>query len=617
MQGQRLSMEDHHKISLSLSEKHPKTTFLGVFDGHQSKEPSTIYSGEVVSEYLADHFDQDIGDLKDPFNPVLISRCFERFDEKVLEKFVSGYQSMSRASSLSSSPSQDDELWIDGDFIELGQAQTDDDLRSLDCPGSTAVVVLIKPIEDNSLSSPLLSSPSISSISSISSQSHIQQTQGHQQIQRYSSKRQFQLLVAHVGDSCALLIKDDSKDFQVLTLDHKPNHPKEKTRILHAGGTIGVQEECRDGHGQPCSRVDITGLAMSRSFGDGRYKQNRHLPKKEQKVIATPDVLKVIGEEGDILLLCCDGLLERLTPSQIVSFIRLRLEEDPNDLTRIVKLLNEHSAAGAGSSDNHTSMIVRFHKDGDYVASSVVNDCPISSSEYVFGTFDSILLHQIQKDQALIRAFYHEYIDNALRYIPIVKVRDHFLHLERECKRSAELKPIYQYIDDCKDERKSSFEETSEYQSIRGCIAMLDHMLELEAMDGYPHDLGEMDEHEDLSLSVQVDAYQSFMKELYQNSCIDADTLRLSLLKSSDVSSNQESKNRKFVGGEEKSLSYHANGIISSLRQSSLHVPSQNKKEKLMVSNKKSIKNDVPSSSHSSSSALSSSSMSSSKRLDN
>jgi len=77
------------------------------------------------------------------------------------------------------------------------------------------------------------------------------------------------MLVAHVGDSRAVLCQIDSQNVLTsavdLTVDHKPNLPEERERIEKAGGQVvfdvffNYRVYSSDGHG---------GLNMSRALGD-------------------------------------------------------------------------------------------------------------------------------------------------------------------------------------------------------------------------------------------------------------------------------------------------------------------------------------------------------------
>ena len=122
------------------------------------------------------------------------------------------------------------------------------------------------------------------------------------------------LFIANVGDSRAIIIKQDPMDSNrciasALTRDHKPDDPDEATVILAAGGRI---DSYRDSNGNKMGpeRVwlkneDIPGLAMTRSFGDqvaGRVGVN-----------AVPEVSELRMNPSDkVIILASDGVWEFL-----------------------------------------------------------------------------------------------------------------------------------------------------------------------------------------------------------------------------------------------------------------------------------------------------------------
>jgi len=163
------------------------------------------------------------------------------------------------------------------------------------------------------------------------------------------SSKVYQITVSNVGDSRALLLKKDGR-WKLLTRDHKPSLPAEKVRIENAEGKVDND------------RVDGQ-LALSRAMGDWNYKLNGKLKPHEQKVIATPEVSSILAEEGDHLLLCCDGIFEKLSTKDVCEFVHRDLQmtacmEPAMTLARLVDFSLDN-----GSKDNMTALCVTF-KDG-------------------------------------------------------------------------------------------------------------------------------------------------------------------------------------------------------------------------------------------------------------
>lgn len=109
-----------------------------------------------------------------------------------------------------------------------------------------------------------------------------------------------EMWAANAGDSRIILRKKNGAVKQ-LTIDHKPDDPQEKQRIIWAGGYV------QDG------RVNRN-LNLSRAIGDFDFKRNKNLEPKDQIITSFPDVFhyKLDGDE-DFILLGCDGIYETKT----------------------------------------------------------------------------------------------------------------------------------------------------------------------------------------------------------------------------------------------------------------------------------------------------------------
>jgi serine/threonine protein phosphatase PrpC len=161
--------------------------------------------------------------------------------------------------------------------------------------------------------------------------------------------KQRKLTVANVGDSRCLVFGMDGK-VKFTTEDHKPDTESEGARIRAAGGSVSF------------GRVDGD-LAMSRSIGDHAYKNVPGVAPLAQKVVPTPDVSDVELDPRDIVLVCCDGLVEKLSNAQVAQYIVEHLaaqkaelgEEDIDPAATMCGLL-EHSLA-RGSKDNMSSAL--------------------------------------------------------------------------------------------------------------------------------------------------------------------------------------------------------------------------------------------------------------------
>lgn len=132
-----------------------------------------------------------------------------------------------------------------------------------------------------------------------------------------------ELYVANAGDSRCVLCRDGQA--VELSLDHKPEDEPEMERIVKAGGEV-----TSDG------RVN-GGLNLSRALGDHAYKQNMVLPPQEQMISALPDIRHVTiePERDEFMVLACDGIWNFMTSQNVVQFVRTRLSQNYDNLSKI------------------------------------------------------------------------------------------------------------------------------------------------------------------------------------------------------------------------------------------------------------------------------------------
>ena len=146
------------------------------------------------------------------------------------------------------------------------------------------------------------------------------------------------LLVANIGDSRLVLFKKNSLFF--ITEDHKPNSPKEKTRIEKAGGSI-YQTQSPIPIYQNGKKIDIPWrvnpgrLSVSRTFGDIEAK-NENFGGKKNIVVALPDITEIeLDDDFNLLVIGCDGIFDVLSNEQILECVKIVIKE------KNVKDLNE------------------------------------------------------------------------------------------------------------------------------------------------------------------------------------------------------------------------------------------------------------------------------------
>jgi len=164
------------------------------------------------------------------------------------------------------------------------------------------------------------------------------------------------LLVANIGDSRAILSRNDTA--MELTQDHKPNAPKERTRIEARGGKV-VWSGLVDRHGRPFPDHGVYrvngNLALSRAVGD----------RSERPAISAEPECSIMSldEHAQFVVLATDGLWDVMTSQEVVSFCRFKLQAQEDDTLRqmIQKKMAEYLVAEAlrrGTVDNVTVVIL-------------------------------------------------------------------------------------------------------------------------------------------------------------------------------------------------------------------------------------------------------------------
>jgi len=106
-------------------------------------------------------------------------------------------------------------------------------------------------------------------------------------------------------------------------------------------------------------------LAVSRAFGDYRYKMKENLKPEEQSVIALPEVkqekFKIDNKSLNLLVLACDGLWDVLKNEEVIEFIGKRIKDGEKDLEKIAKDIVTYAINDRKSQDNVTCIIVMFN----------------------------------------------------------------------------------------------------------------------------------------------------------------------------------------------------------------------------------------------------------------
>lgn len=130
-------------------------------------------------------------------------------------------------------------------------------------------------------------------------------------------KQGYDLVIGNVGDSRAILGRRDTDNNLIaeqLTVDLKPNLPKEAARIQQCNGRVfALQDE------PEVARVwlpnnDSPGLAMARAFGDFCL--------KDYGLISVPDIsYRLLTDKDEFIVLATDGIWDVLSNKEVVDII--------------------------------------------------------------------------------------------------------------------------------------------------------------------------------------------------------------------------------------------------------------------------------------------------------
>ncbi|KAJ1271760.1 hypothetical protein BS78_06G150400 [Paspalum vaginatum] len=165
-----------------------------------------------------------------------------------------------------------------------------------------------------------------------------------------------QIIVGNAGDSRCVLSRNDQAI--ELSTDFKPNLPAERQRIENAGHQVAISEARGN-----IARID-DGIAISRSIGDLRYKNNTQLSPMQQAVTAFPEVRSEnITHDDQFLIIACDGIWDVMSSQEAVDFVRLYSSSNV-ELEFICEALLGHCVSRARGTDNMTVILVRFKTPG-------------------------------------------------------------------------------------------------------------------------------------------------------------------------------------------------------------------------------------------------------------
>ena len=133
------------------------------------------------------------------------------------------------------------------------------------------------------------------------------------------------IYIANVGDSRCIGSFQNGKLQKDITIDHKPNSPEEKNRIIKNGGSIyqtqtPLEDELfKDKILVGPYRVTPGKLSVSRTVGDAEGKIEE-IGGNKKVIISSPDIYQFNLDKDDIdfFILGCDGIYDQLTSKEVL-----------------------------------------------------------------------------------------------------------------------------------------------------------------------------------------------------------------------------------------------------------------------------------------------------------
>ena len=152
----------------------------------------------------------------------------------------------------------------------------------------------------------------------------------------YKYNNEIHMNIVNLGDSRLVIVYSNWTSKQV-TIDHKPDDPNEKSRLVKMGGEVYKDSE---------SVFRIGDLSLSRAFGDGD-----NAPYISQK----PDIyLKKITPQTKYIVMACDGLWDVIESDSLGKIINDLNANKPDNIA--VELANW--ALTHGSTDNISIIVI-------------------------------------------------------------------------------------------------------------------------------------------------------------------------------------------------------------------------------------------------------------------
>ena len=208
------------------------------------------------------------------------------------------------------------------------------------------------------------------------------------------------IYIANVGDSRAIISLNQGNKIYPLTIDHKPNNPKEFERIIKIGGKVYIDQ---DDDERDINKLKVINnlsdfdkyleepniiyriypchLAVSRTIGDIKAKDTSYGGIHNQ-IISIPDIYIVdINSNMDFIIMGCDGIFDNLSNSEIIDCAWFAVDNvakdrkyDINFITLDICNMVIKNAMDKLSSDNLSVIVIGLEGLEKYIANKKNKD---------------------------------------------------------------------------------------------------------------------------------------------------------------------------------------------------------------------------------------------------
>lgn len=349
MQGWRPEMEDAHDVKIGLRYGLDDWSFFAVFDGHAGKCAAAFAAWNLLEYILKDsefelEIDKDLQDVTVTNNASPPDSL--NSSEKKLNGSNSAVSQGQPGESITDAKQNSSDTKTNS-LSESSQACTEEDQQLL--AKATELTEKINELKPKFASFPVLKQLEMVKKAIKSAFLRIDQTMrtsaqdmsGCTAVCTLISPTH--LFIANCGDSRAVLYDGEKPKFA--TEDHKPFNPKERKRIIDAGGTA-------------TQRINGT-LAVSRALGDFEFKKDTMRGPCEQLVSPEPEVTVIERHPSDeFIILACDGIWDVMNNEDLCQFVRHRLKLE-RSIEKICSSVLD-LCLRKGSRDNMSVIIVVF-----------------------------------------------------------------------------------------------------------------------------------------------------------------------------------------------------------------------------------------------------------------